>query len=82
MKRFWTFIKHSRSDGRQIPPLKTDGTLHSEPTEKVDILNGQFQKDFSEKTSISNEEFRSYSFHFLYPGQMLADFHISGTSLV
>jgi hypothetical protein len=27
-------------------------------TEKVDILNGQFQKDFSEKTSISNEEFQ------------------------
>ena len=58
MKRFWTFIKHSRSDGRQIPPLKTDGTLHSEATEKADILNGQFQKDFSEKTSISNEEFQ------------------------
>jgi hypothetical protein len=32
--------------------------LHSEPTEKADILNGQFQKAFSEKTSISNEEFR------------------------
>ena len=58
MKRFWTFIKHRRSDGRQIPPLKSDGTLHSEPTEKADILNGQFQKAFSEKTSISNEEFQ------------------------
>jgi hypothetical protein len=30
--------------------------LHSEPTETADILNGQFQKAFSEKTSISNEE--------------------------
>jgi hypothetical protein len=58
MKRFWTFIKHRRSDGRQIPPLKSDGTLHSEPTEKADILNGQFQKAFSEKTNISNEEFQ------------------------
>jgi hypothetical protein len=29
MNRFWTFIKHRRSDGRQIPPLKSDGTLHS-----------------------------------------------------
>ena len=50
MKRFWTFIKHRRSDGRQILPLKSDGTLHFEPTEKADILNGQFQKAFSEKT--------------------------------
>jgi hypothetical protein len=41
-----------------LPPLKSDGTLHSEPTEKADILNGQFQKAFSEKTSISNEEFQ------------------------
>ena len=46
MKRFWTFIKHKRSDGKQIPPLKSDGTLYSEPTEKADILNGQFQKAF------------------------------------
>jgi hypothetical protein len=27
-------------------------------TEKADILNGQFQKAFSEKTNISNEEFQ------------------------
>ena len=59
MKRFWTLIKHRRSDGRQIPPLKSDGTLHSEPTEtEADILSGQFQKVFSEKNSISNEEFQ------------------------
>ena len=32
--------------------------MHSEPTEKADILNGQFQKAFSEKNSISNEEFQ------------------------
>jgi hypothetical protein len=38
MKRFWTLIKHRRSDGRQIPPLKSDGTLHSEPTETEDIV--------------------------------------------
>ena len=50
IKRFSTFIKHRRSDGRQILPLKSGGTLHSEPTEKADILNGQFQKAFSEKT--------------------------------
>ena len=50
MKRFSTFINHRRSDGRQILPLKSDGTLHSEPTEKADILNGQFQKAFSEIT--------------------------------
>ena len=32
--------------------------MHSEPTEKADILSGQFQKAFSEKNSTSNEEFQ------------------------
>ena len=33
--------------------------MHSEPTEtEADILNGQFQKVFSEKNSISNEKFQ------------------------
>jgi hypothetical protein len=46
MKRFWTFIKHKRSDGNEIPPL---GLLHSNPVEKANILNNQFQSAFSEK---------------------------------
>ena len=46
MKRFWTFIKHKRSDGSKISPLKSNGTLHSEPIDKADILNSQFQKAF------------------------------------
>ena len=58
MKKFWTFKKHRRSDGRKIPPLKTDGTLHSEQPEKADILNGPFQKLFQKKNSISNGEFQ------------------------
>ena len=57
MKRFWTLIKHKRSHGRQIPPLKSEGLLHSEPVEKANILNNQFQNAFSKKTNISKEEF-------------------------
>ncbi|CAC5387065.1 unnamed protein product [Mytilus coruscus] len=58
MKRFWTFMKHKRSDGSKIQPLKSNGTLHSEPTEKADILNGQFQKAFSDKTTITEKVFQ------------------------
>jgi hypothetical protein len=36
---FWTLIKHKRSDGRQIPPLKSEGLLHSEPVEKANSLS-------------------------------------------
>jgi hypothetical protein len=57
MKRFWTFTKHKRSDGRQTPPLKSERLLHSEPTEKANILNNQFQNVFYKMTHISKEEF-------------------------
>jgi len=30
MKRFWTYIKHKRSDGSSIPPLKSAGLLHDD----------------------------------------------------
>ena len=57
MKRFWTFIKHKRLDGSKIPPLKSEGLLHTEPHTKSNILNHQFQKAFSEKIAYSDEDF-------------------------
>ena len=59
MKRFWTFIKHKKSDGNTIPPLKSNGVLHSQSEEKANILNNKFQKAFSEKTEITDQEFRT-----------------------
>jgi hypothetical protein len=61
MKRCWTFIKHKKSDGNTIPPLKSNanGVLHSQSEEKANILNNQFQKAFSEKTEITDQEFRT-----------------------
>jgi hypothetical protein len=61
MKRCWTFIKHKKSNGNTIPPLKSNanGVLHSQSEEKASILNNQFQKAFSEKTEITDQEFRT-----------------------
>ena len=59
MKKFWTFVKHRRSDGTSIPPLKTDGVLHSDSKDKANILNNQFQQAFSEKTNITDKEFKN-----------------------
>jgi hypothetical protein len=39
MKRFWTYIKHKRSDSNTIPPLKTDGILHPDSKHKANILS-------------------------------------------
>ena len=58
MKRFWTFIKHKRSDGNEIPPLQNGGLLHSNPVEKANILNNQFQSAFSEKSEFTKTDFQ------------------------
>ena len=55
IKRFWTYIKHERSDNNTIPPLKSEGILHPGSKDKANILNNQFQKAFSTKSEVSNE---------------------------
>ena len=59
MKRFWTYIKHKRSDRNTIPPLKADGILHPDSKDKANILNKQFQMAFSTKTEVSDESFKN-----------------------
>ena len=59
MKRFWTYIKHNRSDSNTIPPLKADGILHPDSKDKANILNKQFQMAFSTKTELSDESFKN-----------------------
>ena len=43
MKRFWTFIKHQRSDCSNITPLKVNGRLITDSKIKAETLNHQFQ---------------------------------------
>ena len=57
-KRFWTFIKHKKSDGNFIPPLKSNGLLHPGSKEKANILNNQFQKAFSESIHYTTQDFK------------------------
>jgi hypothetical protein len=54
-KRFWSYIKHKRSDNNNIPPLKSAGTLHSDSKDKANILNTQFQMTFSTKSETTKE---------------------------
>ena len=59
MKRFQTYmyIKHKRTNRNGITPLRSDGLLHSDPTDQSNILNKQFQSAFSEKINITKEQF-------------------------
>ena len=46
-KKLYTFVKSQKSDGSGVSPLRADGTLHSTPSEKADILNTQFSSVFT-----------------------------------
>ena len=52
MKRFWSFIKFNRSDSGGISHLKSAGKKHTDPTEKANALNHQFQSVFTEETPV------------------------------
>ena len=50
LKRFWTFIKHKKSTNSGIAPLKVNGKLITDSTEKAEALNNQFQSVFTQET--------------------------------
>ena len=61
-KRFWTYVKHKRSDNTGASSLKSDGKLFSHPKDKAEILNKQFQSVFSSSEEVSQEDFsRNYN---------------------
>ncbi|XP_076443976.1 uncharacterized protein LOC143282261 [Babylonia areolata] len=56
-KRFWTYVKHQRSSRTGIPPLKVNGRLITDPKEKAQALNAQFNQVFSDGKTYTEEEF-------------------------
>ena len=46
-KPFWRYVKSKQQDTVGVSPLKVDGQLHSEATDKADILNKQFKSVFT-----------------------------------
>ena len=58
IKRFWTFIKHQKSDFSNIAPLKVAGRLITDTKMKAETLNHQFQSVFTRET-----DFQRYPAH-------------------
>ena len=57
MKKFWSYIKNKKSDYSGVSSLKQDGRLISDPKQKSNSLNHQFQSVFSEAINITPSEF-------------------------
>jgi hypothetical protein len=61
-KRFWTYIKHKKSDKSGVVPLRKNGRLETDPINKANILNEQFQFVCSPSTNIDREEFYNQNY--------------------
>ncbi len=44
---FWRYIKSKRSDSMGVSPIMSQGTLHSDPSSKAELLNAQFESVFT-----------------------------------
>ena len=53
LKRFWTYVKHQKTDHSGVAPLKVNGKLVSDPTSKAEALNAQFQSVFTRESDFN-----------------------------
>jgi len=51
-KKFYSFVKHKKSQNCGVSPLKDEGVTHTDPVDKANILNKQFESVFSAQKPI------------------------------
>ncbi len=67
MKRYWTFIKHQATHYRGITGLKDQGQLHTDPKDKANIWNHQFEPVFTKESPINPDLLPAQSAHPVMP---------------
>jgi hypothetical protein len=50
-KKLYSYIKSQKNENTGIAPLRSEGTLHSHPSEKANILSKQFQSAFTSEAN-------------------------------
>lgn len=50
-KKLYSYIKSQKTENTGIAPLRSEGTLHTNPVEKANILNTQFQSAFTSEAN-------------------------------
>ena len=52
-KKFYSFVKHNKTEQCGVAPLKQQGLTYSDPVDKANILNRQFESVFSKPQPLS-----------------------------
>ncbi len=63
MKRFWSFTKHQKKDYKGEAQLKHLGQTHTDPKEKANIMNQQFESVLSKEVPIRPDLLPEQSVH-------------------
>ena len=50
-KNVYSYMKGQKKENTRIAPLRSEGVLHTDPTEKANILNRQFQPAFASEAN-------------------------------
>ena len=50
-KKLYSYIKSLKNENTGIAPLRSEGTIHSNPSEKAKLLNKQFQSAFTSEAN-------------------------------
>ena len=53
LKRFWTYVKHQKTDHSGVAPLKVNGKLVSNPRSKAEAPNAKFQSVFTRESDLN-----------------------------
>ncbi len=52
-KKFYSFVKHNKTEQCGVAPLKHQGLIYSDPADKANILNRQFESVVSKPQPLS-----------------------------
>ena len=78
-KKFYSFVKHNKTEQCGIAPPKQQGLTYSDPVDKANILNRQFESVFSKPQPLSLKQLAKQATASIYtPKMQIIDISIDG----
>ena len=78
-KKFYSFVKHNKTEQCGVAPLKHQGLTYTDPVDKANILNRQFESVFSKPQPLSLKQLAKQAIAVMYaPKMQMIDISIEG----
>ena len=78
-KKFYSFVKHNKTEQCGVAPLKHQGLTYTDPVDKANILNRQFESVFSKPQPRSLKQLAKQAIAIMYaPKMQMIDISIEG----